>query len=141
MQQGTASPHSLLEFVYYALVALIASGSTYLFPKLRRKKTEADIDKVAAEARQIDLSGMTQGGDLMLGLMKQAAIAMADVERLKVQKEFWQAKAQAVEMERNDLQTRNELQEIELGMRDSDIRKLKGILDSQGLKLSDFDQR
>jgi hypothetical protein len=100
MYQGaTTSPHSWLELVYLIAVAILASGSTYLFPKLKRKQTEADIHKIDAETRQIDLSSMSSGGDLMLGLMKQAAIAMADVERLRAQKEFWQAKAEASETE------------------------------------------
>lgn len=104
MQQGAnpTIPHSLLEFIYFALVALVASGSTYLFPKLKRRQTEADIHKTDAETRQIDLSSMSSGGDFMLGLMKQAAIAMADVERLRVQKDFWQAKVEAEEAERSN---------------------------------------
>lgn len=141
MQQGTASlPHNLLEFIYYAVVALIASGSTYLFPKLRRKQTEAVIHKTDAEARQIDLSSMNSGGDLMLGLMKQAAIAMADVERLKAQKEFWQSKAEAETAERDNLERRVELQAIELKLRDTQVRRMKGIMDAKGIKMSDYDE-
>ena len=106
MQQGTTPtiPHTLLEFIYYALVALIAGGGTWLFPRLKRKQTEAEVHKTDAEARQIDLSSMNSGGDFMLALMKQAAIAMADVERLRAQKEFWQSKAEAEESERKLLQ-------------------------------------
>lgn len=139
MQSSPPIPHTWQEFIWLSLAAILASGGTWLFPKLRRKQTEADIHKTDAEARQIDLSSMTQGGDFMLGLMKQAAIAMADVERLRVQKEFWQAKAEAEAEENDKLQMRNELQEMELGMRDKDIKMLKGALDAKGIKLSDFD--
>lgn len=140
MQSSPPIPHTWQEFIWLSLAAILASGGTWLFPKLRRKQSQADIHKTDAETRQIDLSAATNAGDLMLQLMKQAAQAMADVERLRAQKEFWQARAEAVITERDDFKTRNDLQEMELNMRDKDIKRLKGALDARGIKLSDFDE-
>jgi len=76
----------------------------------------------------------------MVELMKASAQATLDAERLRAQMEFQRDRADRMEEERDELETRNELQVIELRMRDADIKKLKGLLDVHGIKFSEFDE-
>lgn len=100
MEAPTAPiPHTLADYVLYVIVAILASGSTYLFPKLKRKqtaadihKTEADANKSDAETRQINLTGTMNAGDMLLRFMQQVMAANLKVEQLQGKMEFWQAK-------------------------------------------------
>lgn len=92
---------------------------------LNRKKPTAEIHKTQAETRRIHTESDAQRADV--------------VERITLRLEQMQIRKDEIAAERDEYKTRLDLQAIELTMRDNDIKKLKGILDSRGIKLSDFD--
>lgn len=100
MQNASTIPHTWREFIWLSIAALLASGGTYLTTWFRRGQSKAETRKTEAEARSIDLSTTLHAGDMLLELMKQAAIAAASVENLRTQKEFWEQRARALEAEK-----------------------------------------
>lgn len=88
--------------------------------------TESTAEKTRAEARKINAEADVQ--------------FTAIVERLHVRLEEMAAAVVKIREERDDLKLRVELQQLELNMRDKDIKKLKGVLDARSIKLSDFEE-
>jgi len=96
MQNATPTPHSWQEFIYLGLVAVLGYGASFIPALFRKKQSEAETDKTRAETRSIDLQTTLHAGDMMLDLIKSAAQATLDVERLRKEKEFWQARAETL---------------------------------------------
>lgn len=88
------TPHTWQEFIWLSLAAILGYSATWLPALFRRTQTKADVEKTQAETRQIDLNTTIHAGDMMIDLMKLSAQATLDVERLRREKEFWQAKAE-----------------------------------------------
>lgn len=129
---------SLPHLVYLALAAFLGyffkKGHNWLTVWLNRKKPEAEIhlteagaEKTRAEARKIHAEADIQFN--------------AIVERLHIRLEEMAATAVKIREERDEYKLRNELQQIELKMRDDQIKKIKGVLDLKGIRLSDFDDQ
>lgn len=100
MQNAPSIPHTWREFIWLSIVAILASGGTYLTTWFRRGQSKAETQKIEAEARSIDLNTTLHAGDMLLELMKQAATASANVENLRTQKEFWEQRAKGLEAEK-----------------------------------------
>jgi hypothetical protein len=135
--QGELHPSlSWTQIAFGILASFIGGGGAYkLFNVwLNRKKPQAEIhltdataDKTRAEARKIHAEADVQFN--------------AIVERLHIRIEEMAASAVKVREERDEYKLRNELQQIELRMRDDQIKKMKGVLDMKGIRLSDFDEQ
>ena len=100
MQPDTAAiPHDWQDWLRLLVGGLLGYGATYLPSLLRRKQTAAEIERTKAETRQIDLSTTIQAGDVLLGLIDKVAVTTANVERMKLERDFWQNKAEALDAE------------------------------------------
>jgi hypothetical protein len=134
MQSGIQSSPTWTQLAFYILASFIGGGGAYkLFNVwLNRNKPKAEVHesiaragKTKAEARKIDVESEAQSA--------------STVARITLRLERMQIRTDEILQERDEYKRRVDLQEIELAMRDSDIKKLKGILDSRGIKISDYD--
>lgn len=135
MQENIHSSLSWTQIAFYIVASFIGGGGAYkLFNSwLNWRKqpaeihvTEAQAIKTRAEARKINADA-----DLQVNTI---------IERLHVRIDQMQEGVDAIRVERDELKMRCDMQEIELRMRDGQIKKIKGILDTRGIKLSDFDE-
>jgi len=133
--QGTAiSSPSWTQIAFWIVASFIGGGGAYkLFNIwLNRKKpaseivvNEAEAVKRRAEARKINAEADIQFTEI--------------VERLHVRIEQMQAKVEEICVERDECRLKLDLQFIELTMRDKQIKRMKGIMDANDIKMSDFD--
>lgn len=134
MQESLTSL-SLKQIAFGLLASFVGGSGAYkLFNIwLNRKKPAADIHVTEATAvkRIAEARKLNAEADVQLS---------AIVERLHVRLDEVTLKADAVRLERDNYKLRCELQQIELKLRDDQIKKMKGILDLKGIKLSDFDE-
>lgn len=136
MEQGiqyTSLPWAQL--VFYILASFIGGGTTYKLYNvwLNRKKpaaeihaTEAQAEKTRAEGRKINADADVQFSDI--------------IERLHARIDQMQEGVDEIRGERDGYKLRYELQQIELNLRDGQIKRMKGIMDAKGIKMSDFDE-
>jgi hypothetical protein len=135
MYQSDQASLSWTQIAFGIVASFIGGGGAYkLFNIwLNRKKPAAEIGvheatavKTRAEARKIHAEA-----DVQLNTV---------VERFLIRIDEMTVKADAVRIERDDYKMRYDLQQIELRLRDAQIKKMKGVLDLKGIKLSDFDE-
>ena len=135
MQELSHSSLSWTQIAFGILASFIGGGGAYkLFNIwLNRKKPAAEIDveearavKTRAEARKINAEADVQFNTMLERLHARIEKMQLDVDRISDQ--------------RNEYKLRCDLQVIELTMRDNDIKRMKGIMDAKGIKLSDFDE-
>lgn len=115
MQDTPRIPHTWQEFVYFAIVAVIAGGGTWLATWFRKDQSKADTEKTRAETRSIDLASTMHAGDMVIDLIKLAAQAQVDVEQLRREKEFQFNRAETLKAERDLLQYQLDSERIRIG--------------------------
>ncbi len=134
MQEVHTSP-TWSQIVFYIVASFLGGGTTYKLATLwvERKKpgaeiheTEARADKARAEARRINADTDIQLSDML--------------ERWHIRVDQMREKIDSLSNERDRYKQRADLQDIELRLRDRQLMMMKGILDSRGIKLSDFDE-
>jgi hypothetical protein len=130
------SSPSWVQIAFGLLAAFLTGGAGHkLFNTLlNRKKLPAEIDETLArsvrekaEARKSNIEG-----DVQLN---------AIIERLHLRIDQMQIGIDGLRAERDECRTKVGMQEIELKLQGSQLKKMKGIMDSLGIKLSDFDRR
>jgi uncharacterized coiled-coil DUF342 family protein len=129
--QDTQPSLSWTQIAFGIVASFIGGGGAYkLFNIwLNRKKpaaeiteTEARADKTRAEARKIGAEADVQFNTI--------------IERLHARIDQMQSGVDEIRAERNEYKMRCDLQQIELKLRDSDIKKLKGLLDANGIQMN-----
>lgn len=104
MQLNPPVPTTWQEFIWLTVAAILGYSATHLSALFRKRLTDAETKKTEAETRSIDIETMIQSGGFMVDLMKASAQATLDAERLRKEKEFWQAKAEALQNEKHLLE-------------------------------------
>lgn len=136
MQEGVhlSSPTGM-QFAFYILASFLGGGTAAKLISLwlnRRKpnaeihETEARAGKTRAEARKINAEADVEFNGI--------------IERLHARIDQMQAGVDVIRDERDEFKMRYELQQIELRLRDDQIKKIMGVLDVRGIRLSDFDE-
>ena len=98
-------PHSWQEIIWLFLAAFLGYGGTYLPSLFRRRQSKAESEKTKAETRSIDLNTTLHAGDMLLKWMEKFAKASNDIDQLRKRAEFWQARAEALQAEKDLLET------------------------------------
>ena len=115
--------------VYLALAGILGyfakAGYRWVRLWLERDKPKAEVHESEARATEIIVRSHSTAGDAVIRFMDRL-----DEAQLKID---------ALREERDEYKQRVDLQEIELKLRDEQIKKLKGIMDIKGIHLSDFD--
>ena len=134
--QETAYPSlSLKQLAFWVVASFLGGGTTYKLATLflNRKQpaaqihvTEATALKTRAEGRKINADADVQFSEI--------------IERLHARIDQMQEKVEEMSRERDGIKLRYELQTIELTMRDKQVKRMKGILDAEGIKMSDYDE-
>lgn len=135
MQDNVHPSLSWMQIAFGIIASFIGGGGAYkLFNIwLNRKKpaseivvNEAQAVKTRAEARKIGADADVQFNQIIENLHKRIENMQMSVEKIR--------------SERDQYKLRCDLQEIELFMSANDIKRMKGILDAHGIKLSKFDE-
>ena len=131
MQKAFNDPSlSLPHLLYLALAGFVGyfarKGHNWLNVWINRKKPEAEIHETEARADKTRAEATKINADT--------------IERWLTRVDQMRAKVDSISEQRDALRLQNELQRIELVMHENDIKRMKGILDARGIKLSDFDE-
>ena len=152
LQPETPSyPHTLAQWLYVAVAAFLASGGTWLTLWSKRKHGPAEVRKIHAEARSIEIRDELAVGDTVVKLVREVAQATVDAERrreeflrredeMRTQIVFWRNKCEEMDGELAEkldeiaqFETRAKLQEYQ-------IKKLKAILDFKNISYAELDE-
>lgn len=134
MQENLYPSLTLKQLVFWTVASFIGGGGSFkLFSLfLNRKKpaaeihaTEAQATKTRAEARKINADADVQFEDI--------------VGRLHARIDQMQQGVDEIRNDRDRFKLQCELHVIDLKMADNQIKRMKGIMDAKGIKLSDFD--
>lgn len=128
MQSGIQSSLSWTQIAFGIVASFMGGGGAFkLFNSwLNRNKPAAEIHETEARAFKTTAEGTKLNADTL--------------ERWLTRVDQMRAKVDSLSEERDSLRLQNELQRIELTMHEHDIKKMKGILDARGIKLSDYDE-
>lgn len=91
-------PHTWKEFVWLALVAIIANRANWIATLFTSK---AEATKTTAEARDLDLEHDLKSGDAVIKLIARVVKATERAELNQVQRDHWRRKAEALQAEKN----------------------------------------
>lgn len=122
MQNEVTTSLPWLYTVYTLLAGLLSGGLIVklLDRYLNRKKPQADVEKMAAETRKIH-------AETDIEINKSVARSTVRLERMGMQLDA--------------MQLRLGQKDIELQLAQTDIKKLKSLLDYHGIPFSEFDER
>ena len=122
MQNEVTTSLSWLNMAYTLLAGLLSGGVIVklLDSYLNRKKPQAEVEKAAAETRKIHV-------ETDIEINKSVARSTVRLERMGMQLDA--------------MQLRLGQKDIELQMAQSDIKKLKSLLDYHGIPFSEFDDK
>lgn len=122
MQDNPVIPHGLMQI----LGLLLASSLGWLGGWITRRKREpVEIAKLTAETRQITVN-------TDVSLIQAATQAIGKAERLQDERDHWERKSTALQLELDQAGTQQRMDELQ-------IRKMKGLLDVHGIKFSERD--
>lgn len=142
MQETNAIPHSAVGQLVYTLVVLVfggAGGSVILHFLNRRwanSESEARAAKTKAEARHLDSETINRAYERIQELHGIIDELRADQEKDRLEL----LRMSHLEYISQQQKSQLEQQKIELGLADSQMKRLKGFIDSKGLKQSDMDE-
>lgn len=132
MQNDSSPFPHLLSLLSHATTAILAVFTTLIAGWLGRKKQTAEVGKLAAETRHLEVTTDLAINDAVLESARMVAQMVIDAERLRSERDHWEYKA-GVEKRRADLL------EIEVGTMDLQMRKLDGYVKAKGLHPSELD--
>lgn len=118
-------PHTLAQWLYIAIAAFLASGGTWIGLLFKRKHGPAEVRKITAEARSIEIRDDIAIGDSVLKLVKEVAVATVEVERLRDERDHWERKSM-------DLQKQLDLLTIEANSVDHQMRRQMNFIKAIG---------
>lgn len=100
LQESAPLPHTWREFLWLSIGAILSFGGSFLPKLFRPRQSKAEEAKTEAEVRWGDVNATVAASSAVVSLLKEIGQATANVERLKVQKEFWEGKAAQLEVEK-----------------------------------------
>lgn len=139
LQDSPNYPHTLAQWLYVALAALLASGGTLLGLWSKRKHGPAEVRKIDAETRSILVRDDIALGDSVSRLIKEVAQAAVDAEErrgawlrreeeLRTQIRFWRNKAEELDGQCIDLREDNDKLKGEVTLYDEEIKTMRATL-------------
>lgn len=120
---------TVAEILRLLIASFIAGAGGWI---ARRKKEPAEIAKLRAEARSIDVS-------TDLSLMKAASEALTNSLRVVDQRDHWQRKAAELLRQVNDLEADAHLGDLQLKKMTAHRDVLRAILEEQEIPFPDWD--
>lgn len=132
MQNDSSPFPHLLPLLSHAATAILAVTTTLLASWLGRKKQDAEVGKLTAETRHLEVSTDLAINDAVLESARVVAQLVIDAERLRDRSEHWERKAVAE-------QRRADLLQLEVNSMDLQMRKLDGYVKAKGLHPSELD--
>lgn len=142
MQETNTIPHSALGQMLYTLVVLLsggAGGSLILHLLNRRRinsESAAQAEKTKAEARHLDSETVNRAYDRIEELHTIIDELRAEKEKDRLELLRMSHLEYISEQQKRQL----ELQEIDLKLANEQMKRLKGFIDSKGLKPSELDE-
>lgn len=140
--QETQIPHSAIGSLAYTIAMLLSGGAGgglllhFLNRRRQNLESEANAAKAKAEARKLDSETIDRAYDRieeLHGIIDELR-AQQEKDRLEM------LRLSQVEYVSSQQRSQLERQMIELDLADKQIKRMKGILDARGIKLSDFDE-
>lgn len=140
--QEAPVPHSAIGSLAYTVAMLLSgsAGTGILLHLLNRRRvnseSEANAVKAKAEARHLESEIIDRAYDRIddLHAIIDELRAQQDKDRLEL------LRMSRLEFEFQEQRRQLAQQMIELQLQDKQIKKMKGLIDAKGLKLSDLDE-
>lgn len=130
MQPDISSiPQSLAQVFWLVLASSLGWVGGWL---TRRKREPHEIAKISAETRQI-----TIGTDV--SLIQAATSALSKAERLQDERDHWERKATDLMLDLEDARNSNAQKDIRLKLHEYQMKRLKGLLDSNSISYAEID--
>lgn len=139
LQDSPNYPHTLAQWLYVVLAALLASGGTLLGLWSKRKHGPAEVRKIDAETRSILVRDDIALGDSVSRLIKEVAQAAVDAEErrgtwvrreeeLRTQIRFWRNRAEELDGAAIELREENDKLRSEVTLYDEEIKTMRATL-------------
>lgn len=134
-------PHTLAQWLYILLATFLGGGGVgaWLTAWFRRRHGPAEVRKIHAEARQIEVRSDIDLGDSVLKLIKEVSTAKIEAERLRDERNHWELKSFDLQLEVKDLQSENAQMQTQARLDERQIKKMKALLDLKGISYSEAD--
>lgn len=145
-------PHTLAQWVYILLATFVGGGGlgAWLTAWLRRKHGPAEVRKINAEARSIEIRDELAVGDTVVKLVREVAQATVDAERrrdewirredeLRTQVVFWRNKAEELDGELVSEREEKAQHETRARLHEYQIKKLKALLSYHNISYAELD--
>ena len=126
MQGESSTSSQVLPLLSHLATIILTVAGTLTGVWFKRKREPAEVAKIEAETRQIEV-----GTDLQL--IREVTKAITKAERMKEERDHWERKA-------DDLQKQVDLKDIEISSMDTQMRRMDGFIKARGLHLSDLDK-
>lgn len=149
MQPDTSPiPHTLAQWFGLALATLLAALGGWL---ARRKREPVELDKIKAETRQIHISSEVAQANVSLDILRELREItqkaeerreewLQQKEQLRNQVVFWRNKAEELDGQLADTQETLWKLESEEKLHESQVKKLKAVLDYHRISYAELDQ-
>lgn len=140
--QESPVPHSAVSSIAYWLVTFLSGGAgggvlAHLLSRRRANlESEANVAKARAEARHLDSETIDRAYDRIDELhdIVDELRGAREKDRLEI------LRLSQVEYLGAQMREQLERQKIELQLADEQLKRVKGLLDAHGIKLSDLDK-
>lgn len=148
--ESPSYPHTLAQWLYVAVAAFLASGTTWLGLWTRRKHGPAEVRKIDAEVRSITIRDDIALGDSVTRLIKEVAQATVDAEQrrmdwlqreeeLRTQIRFWRNKAEELDGRLIDACDSNVQLNARLKVKRAGLEKAAALIHYHSISFSEAD--
>lgn len=132
MQRSFGDPSlSWSGFVYLALAGFLGylarAGHKWVLLWLERKKPIAEVHESQARTTEITVRSHSTAGDAVIRFMDRLDEAQQKIDTLRDERDLYKQET--------------EKQRIEIEFADKQLKRIMGILEIKGIKLSDYDIR
>lgn len=134
--ESPSYPHTLAQWFYIVVAWFLGNGVAAAILTLwqKRKHGPAEVRKLDAEARSIEIRDDIAIGDFVLKLTKDVAVAAIEAERLRDERNHWELKAFDLQVELKESRAENAQLMTQASLDNYQIRRQMAFIEMENLK-------